>query len=239
QERARAGALEMIELSECLDQRDLDQVVGFLHVSHVTWQAAVRPALQQRQKAAQQALARIRVARADTTDQGDGRFRRYGVAAVLAVLSHLARSLPQGNRIAQSPESITIAALPNPRFAMLKRRSFVRRLLLLITFLLLAAALSVWLLLRASLPKLDGQLTGGGLHNAVAIERDALGTATIRAGSRDDAMYALGFVHAQERYFEMDLMRRLAAGELAELVGSAAIDQDRLHRPLRMRARAE
>jgi len=122
---------------------------------------------------------------------------------------------------------------------MSKRRSFIRRLLLLITFLLLAAALSVWLLLRASLPKLDGQLTGGGLHNAVAIERDALGTATIRAGSRDDAMYALGFVHAQERYFEMDLMRRLAAGELAELVGSAAIDQDRLHRPLRMRARVE
>jgi len=120
-----------------------------------------------------------------------------------------------------------------------KRRSLARRLLLTIVVLLLAAALVVWLLLRASLPRLDGQIAAAGMAKSATLERDPLGTATIRASSRNDALYALGFVHAQERYFEMDLMRRLAAGELAELVGAAAIDADKLHRPLRMRARAQ
>ena len=50
--------------------------------------------------------------------------------------------------------------------------------------------------------------------------------------------WALGFVHAQERYFEMDLMRRAAAGELSELVGAAALPMDKQRRPFRMRARA-
>src|SRR5262249_52743307 len=73
---------------------------------------------------------------------------------------------------------------------------------------------------------------------AATIERDALGTATVHGASRDDVAYALGFVHAQERFFEMDLMRRAAAGELAELVGSAALPLDKQRRPFRMRARA-
>jgi penicillin amidase len=115
----------------------------------------------------------------------------------------------------------------------------LRRLLLLVIFLALAAGLTAWLLLRASLPNLNGQIAAGGLTKPATIDRDALGTATIHAASRNDALYALGFVHAQERYFEMDLMRRLAAGELSELVGSAAIEMDKRHRPLRMRAHAE
>jgi len=122
---------------------------------------------------------------------------------------------------------------------MAKYRSLARRFLLAIAIVLVAAALAVWLLLRASLPRLDGQIAAASLTRPATLERDALGTATIRAASRNDALYALGFVHAQERYFEMDLMRRLAAGELSELVGAAAIDADKLHRPLRMRARAE
>jgi len=119
------------------------------------------------------------------------------------------------------------------------RRSLIKRLLAGLVALLLVCALAVFLLLRGSLPKLDGQVGGAGLEKAATIERDALGVATIHAASRRDALYALGFVHAQERYFEMDLMRRLAAGELAELVGAAAVAQDKLNRPFRMRARAE
>ena len=116
-----------------------------------------------------------------------------------------------------------------------------RPLLRLATLLLCsiaAALLGTWLTLRASLPQLDGQIRAAGLDAPVTIERDALGTATIRGASRRDAAYALGFVHAQERYFEMDLMRRMAAGELAELVGAAALPLDKQHRPFRMRARA-
>jgi len=120
-----------------------------------------------------------------------------------------------------------------------KRRSLARRALSVVVILLLAAALGVWLLLRASLPRFDGQIAAAGLAKTATIERDALGVATIHAASRNDTLYALGFVHAQERYFEMDLMRRLAAGELAELVGAAALEADQQHRPLRMRARAE
>ena len=65
------------------------------------------------------------------------------------------------------------------------------------------------------------------------------GTVTITGQSRDDVTWALGFVHAQERFFEMDLMRRSAAGELAELFGTAALPIDRRARVHRMRARAE
>ena len=61
----------------------------------------------------------------------------------------------------------------------------------------------------------------------------------MRAGSRSDAAWALGYVHAQERYFEMDLLRRRAAGELAELFGSAALPADRKARMHRMRARMQ
>src|SRR5512146_509986 len=121
---------------------------------------------------------------------------------------------------------------------MRKRRSLLRRLLLLLVILLIAAASVGWLLMRASVPQLDGEISGPGLAGKVTIERDALGTATIRGRSRKDVAYALGFVHAQERYFEMDLMRRAAAGELSELIGPAALPTDRQRRPFRMRSRA-
>jgi len=120
---------------------------------------------------------------------------------------------------------------------MRKRRSVIKRLLSLLVVVLIAVVLTAWLLLRGSVPKLTGDLTVPGLSAGVTIERDALGTATIRGSNRNDVAYALGFVHAQERYFEMDLMRRAAAGELSELVGAAALPLDKQRRPFRMRAR--
>ena len=66
-----------------------------------------------------------------------------------------------------------------------------------------------------------------GLAGHVTVERDALGTPTVQAGCRLDAARALGFVHGQERFFQMDLLRRLAAGELAELLGEALVKNDR------------
>jgi penicillin amidase len=111
----------------------------------------------------------------------------------------------------------------------------------LLILLLLAGALPAagWLALRASLPQYEGQVTTTALADRVVVERDALGTATIRAASRRDADWALGYVHAQERFFEMDLMRRRAAGELAELFGAVALPTDRLARAHRMRARLQ
>jgi len=102
--------------------------------------------------------------------------------------------------------------------------------------LLLGAGLLVcFLLLRASLPRLDGALRGAGLTAPVRIARDARGVPTIEAANRNDLAYATGFLHAQDRFFEMDLSRRLAAGELAELVGAVALAQDRETRLFRFR----
>jgi penicillin amidase len=70
------------------------------------------------------------------------------------------------------------------------------------------------------------------------IERDAAGVPTIRGESRIDVARALGFVHGEERFFQVDLLRRRAAGERAELLGASAIEVDRYHRAHRMRERA-
>ncbi len=92
--------------------------------------------------------------------------------------------------------------------------------------------------LVASLPILDGERALPGLDAPVEVERDALGVPRIRAASHRDAMRALGFVHAQERYFAMDLLRRQPAGELAALFGADALPLDRESRIHRMWSRA-
>jgi penicillin amidase len=115
----------------------------------------------------------------------------------------------------------------------------VTRLLLIVIILAVAVAAGAYFLVRASLPQLTGTVARTELRKPVSIERDALGVATIRGESRTDVSYALGYVHAQERFFAMDLMRRATAGELSELVGKATLKMDRQRRAFRMRARAE
>ncbi len=93
-----------------------------------------------------------------------------------------------------------------------------------------------WWLLASSRAQLDGQRALPGLHDRVTLQRDALGTLTVTGADRADLSYALGFVHAQERFFAMDLMRRAAAGELAALLGPRALPLDLDHRRHRLRA---
>jgi penicillin amidase len=90
--------------------------------------------------------------------------------------------------------------------------------------------------LQASLPVLDGSVSLPGLASPVSVTRDALGIPTVSAGSREDVARAMGFLHAQERFFQMDLSRRRAAGELAELVGVRALEADREIRIHRFRS---
>jgi penicillin G amidase len=85
----------------------------------------------------------------------------------------------------------------------------------------------VYLAIHASVPIIDGKIVAKNLTAPATIERDAEGTPVIRARSRVDLAFATGFAHAQDRYFQMDLMRRAAAGELAQLLGSAVLDTDR------------
>jgi penicillin amidase len=112
--------------------------------------------------------------------------------------------------------------------------------LLLMLILLIAAGLGAWFYysVTQSLPILEDTVQMKGLDAPVTVERDELGVPTIRAENRDDVARALGFLHAQERFFQMDLLRRQAAGELAELVGEAATRMDRAARLHRLRPHA-
>jgi len=102
--------------------------------------------------------------------------------------------------------------------------------LLFIIGLGLLTLIAILLLLRGNLPTQDGTLQLSGITNTVSIERDEWGIPTITAANRDDVAYALGFLHAQERFFQMDLNRRSASGELAALFGPSLVEYDKSQR---------
>ncbi len=87
-------------------------------------------------------------------------------------------------------------------------------------------------MLRAALPDYEQTQRLSGLRDSVEIVRDRLGVPHIRAGSLHDAFFAQGFIHAQDRLWQMDYDRRRAAGRWAEWAGSAWLDQDKLMRRL-------
>ncbi|HET9017938.1 MAG TPA: penicillin acylase family protein [Acetobacteraceae bacterium] len=120
------------------------------------------------------------------------------------------------------------------------RRIFrlVRRLLAVVVTLVLLAAAAVGGLIWASFPGGDLAAHIAGLSAPVAIAIDADDIPHVRAASEADAAAALGFLHARERLFQMDLMRRAASGELAALVGPPALPIDRFMRTLGLRHRA-
>lgn len=112
----------------------------------------------------------------------------------------------------------------------------LRAILLTLLALVLIALVAAWWLLAGSRARLDGTRTVATLQAPVTITRDARGTATFEGSDRADITWAMGYVHAQERFFQMDLMRRASAGELAALVGPAALPVDLNHRRHRLRA---
>src|ERR1700761_7750851 len=89
--------------------------------------------------------------------------------------------------------------------------------------------------LKAAIPPLSDELRAPGLIAPAIVIRDRWGIPHIRAESGDDAWFALGFVHAQDRLFQMDLNRFRALGRSAEWLGSAAAASDVLVRRLDMR----
>jgi len=106
-----------------------------------------------------------------------------------------------------------------------------------IALLLVVIAIALYLAVRASLPTLDGTKFIDSVTAPIKVTRDAQGTVAIEATTKLDAMRALGFIHAQERFFEMDLARRAAAGELSALLGKATVKMDEAKRIHRFRAR--
>ena len=95
----------------------------------------------------------------------------------------------------------------------------------------------VWYV-QSKLPTRQGQVALDGLQGPVAVRYDERGVPHIRAANQTDMYRALGYVQAQDRLFQMEIMRRLARGELAEVLGPKLIDTDKLFRSLRIRERA-
>ncbi|HLK34923.1 MAG TPA: penicillin acylase family protein, partial [Terriglobales bacterium] len=126
------------------------------------------------------------------------------------------------------------------------RPGAARRLLrwlavLALLVVLLAAALGAWCYRTASaaLPQLDGSLRLTGLTAPVAVTRDTQGVPTIEAANLPDLFFAQGYVTAQDRLWEMDMTRRFAAGQMAEILGSDWIKHDREQRILGLEDRAQ
>jgi penicillin amidase len=122
------------------------------------------------------------------------------------------------------------------------RRPFIRILSILGVLLLLGIlGGAVWLysIARSPLPQLDGSVKVSGVSAKVRVVRDNRGIPTIEASSLDDLFFAQGYVTAQDRLWQMDAMRRAAAGELAEVLGPDLLKIDRQQRILGLRAGAE
>jgi penicillin G amidase len=101
--------------------------------------------------------------------------------------------------------------------------------------------LGAWLRhsMRAALPQIDGTLHVAGLSQPVTVTRNAQGVPSIQAATLDDLLFAQGFVTAQDRLWQMDMLRRHASGELAEILGSSLVEHDRTQRTLQIRAAAD
>src|SRR3954471_6031533 len=123
-----------------------------------------------------------------------------------------------------------------------RRPTLVRIAVAILSFILLCILIAVaWFYWAAhsSLPQLDGTLKVAGLKAPVSVLRDAQGMPHIRAASMEDAIFAQGYITAQDRLWQMDITRRFAAGELSEILGPDLIRHDREQRILMLPVVAE
>jgi len=109
---------------------------------------------------------------------------------------------------------------------------------LLLALLVLALAGVAWYVYSKQ-PQRSGEVLIAGLTAPVAVRYDELGVPHIEAGNEVDLYRALGYVHAQDRLFQMEMLRRLARGELAEVLGPKLVPTDRLFRTLGIRVHAD
>ncbi len=114
-----------------------------------------------------------------------------------------------------------------------------RRLLVLAPLsLAVAAAVAATSYFYSKQPQRSGELSLQHLTAPVTVRYDERGVPHLQAGNQADLYRALGYVHAQDRLFQMEMLRRLARGELAEVLGAKLVETDRLFRTLRIREQA-
>ena len=111
-------------------------------------------------------------------------------------------------------------------------RTALRLLLWIFALAVVVLATTIWWLVYRPLPQLDGRVSVGGLQSNVTVERDKWGVPHIRAGSVEDMAEAEGYVMAQDRLWQMDLLRRVARGQLSEILGPVTVGVDKDFRVL-------
>ncbi len=111
-------------------------------------------------------------------------------------------------------------------------RTVLRAILWIAGILFLTLGVTVWWLVYRPLPQLDGSISVPGLQNQVSVQRDQWGVPHIQASSVEDMAEAQGYVVAQDRLWQMDLLRRVGRGQLSEILGPATLDIDKDFREL-------
>ncbi|PYU09391.1 MAG: penicillin acylase family protein, partial [Acidobacteria bacterium] len=111
-------------------------------------------------------------------------------------------------------------------------RTFVRISSWVLGFLVILAGAVAWWFIYRPLPQLDGSISLHGLQHEVTVDRDGWGVPYIRAASVEDAAEAQGYVMAQDRLWQLDLLRRVAQGQLSEILGARTLQIDKDFRTL-------
>lgn len=159
---------------------------------------------------------------------------------------HSAQPLPQvpQPRAMAERRRVSSGLLPSPQG---RQRSAVGRRLVfagmvlgsLAVLSLLIFVLSMRSAMHSNLPQLDGRVRAPGLAADVTVQRDPHGVVTLTAATLPDLLFAQGYVTASDRMWQMDALRRHAAGELAEVLGPSMVAHDKLQRTLQLRDTAD
>ncbi|MCV4274038.1 penicillin acylase family protein [Pseudomonas capsici] len=115
----------------------------------------------------------------------------------------------------------------------------MKRILAILAILIALLAAGAGWYIHSKQPVRDGEIVMSNLQAPVSVRYDERGVPHIRAGNEADMYRALGYVHAQDRLFQMEMLRRLARGELAEILGPNLVGTDKLFRSLRIREHAD
>jgi penicillin amidase len=140
------------------------------------------------------------------------------------------------------PDAASLPAISRFQPRRRHRHPALRVLYYAICLLLVGLVIGMWWLYgiaRSALPQLDGRVAVVGISSPVRVVRDEQGVPTIEAATLEDLFFAQGYVTAQDRLWQMDILRRAAAGELSEVIGEDTVQMDREQRILGLRLVAE
>jgi penicillin amidase len=118
--------------------------------------------------------------------------------------------------------------LTKAKFRIFRDMKWIKRIILAVLFLIVALVIFVFYKGNSTAPQYDGQLDLDGLNEAVVVKYDQTGIPHIEAKNKADLYTAFGYVHAQDRLFQMELLRRAGSGRLAEIIGEPMIKVDKM-----------